>query len=133
MKSASASALAGAPISFSKYAFSRAVAAAISGTDRFDHRLLDRHQARNRPGGKDFGVPDGRRAISSSGSQTRQTRPIRSASSASTHSEDISSQAAFCRPINCGSRYDEAASGATPRLVKGHFSRAVDDMNARSA
>ena len=47
--------------------------------------------------------------------------------------EDISSQAAFCRPINCGNRYDDAASGATPRLVNGHFSRAVADMKARSA
>ncbi len=59
--------------------------------------------------------------------------PIRWASAASTHSEDSSIHAAFCLPISFGSRYDEAASGATPRLVNGHFSRAVDDMNTRSA
>src|ERR1700733_14930726 len=69
----------------------------------------------------------------SSGSQPRQASPIRKVSSASIHSEDINSQAAFCRPTSCGSRYEEAASGATPKLVKGHFRRAVDDMKTRSA
>jgi hypothetical protein len=55
-----------------------------------------------------------RRASTSSaeGPQTFHTNLIRSASSASTHSEDINNQAAFCRPINCGNRYDDAASGA---------------------
>ncbi len=65
--------------------------------------------------------------------ETRQTRSIRKAFCASTHSEDINSHAVFCRPINCGNRYDEAASGATPRLVNGHFNRAVEYMKARSA
>jgi hypothetical protein len=58
---------------------------------------------------------------------------MRWASAASTHSDDISNHAAFCLPINRGNRYDDAASGATPRLVNGVFSRAVDDMNTRSA
>ena len=58
---------------------------------------------------------------------------MRSASSAVTHSDDISSHVAFCLPISCGSRYDDAASGATPMLVKGHFNRASDDMKTRSA
>jgi hypothetical protein len=35
--------------------------------------------------------------------------------------------------MSCGSRYDDAASGATPRLVNGHFRRAVEDMKTRSA
>ena len=72
-------------------------------------------------------------ASRSSGSQTRQTRPISSASSAETHSEDSSIQAAFCRPDSSGNRYDDAASGATPSDVNGHLSRASVDMNARSA
>ena len=70
---------------------------------------------------------------SSSGSQTLHAMPMRSASEASTHCDDSSIHAAFWRPINCGSRYDDAASGATPRLVNGHFSRAVEDMKTRSA
>ena len=47
--------------------------------------------------------------------------------------DDINNHAAFCRPSNRGNRYDEAVSGATPRLVNGVFNRAVDDMNTRSA
>src|SRR5690348_15871902 len=70
---------------------------------------------------------------SASGSQTFHTRPITLASVSLTHSEYISSHAALCLPSSSGIRYEEAASGATPRLVNGHFSRASDDINVRSA
>ena len=70
---------------------------------------------------------------SASGSVTFQTNPIECASSASIHSELISTHVAFCLPTRAGKVKLEAASGETPRLVKGHFSRAVVDMKARSA
>ena len=62
-----------------------------------------------------------------------EARPARRQSSADSHSELIHAQVAFWRPMSCGKVKLLAASGATPRLVNGHFNRAAEDMNTRSA
>ena len=59
VNAASASALAAAPINSAKWAISRVGRRGDPRAGRFDDRLLDRHQARDRPGGKDFGVATG--------------------------------------------------------------------------
>ncbi len=52
--------------------------------------------------------------------------------SAVSHSELISAQVAAWRPMSRGKVKLDPASGATARLVNGHFSRASVDMKARS-
>ena len=129
----SASRLAGPPISSAKAAFSRSRAARIAGAQRLGHRPLDRDQRRDRPR-----RPAPRRAGAPRAAGRRARRPARPAPSrAPARRRPTRPTAASTRRSGArrsrGKRYDDAASGATPRLVNGHLSRAVLDMNARSA
>ena len=130
---ASASRLAGPPISSAKPAFSRSRAAAIPARQRLDHRPLHRDQAGDRLGGQHLGVPAGL------GQQRRRARrPARPAPSPAPRRRRPtprtgSSQAAFWRPDQQRQQVRRRGLGRDPEEVNGHLSRASVDMKARSA